>query len=221
MVSRNAASDEGADLELYGARTGNCRRAAIALGEAALPYSVRQLDLGGGEHRQPAFLALNPAAKVPVLVDRSAPNAPPLILTQSNAIVFYAADHAPGRLLPERGPGRIAVLEAFFYFVTDVIGLNGAAFGLQRQGFPGAVASLTQRYIAAIAGSERFLSEAGFMGGDVFSVADIAAFTIVSAVADDLDWGRLPRLSAWRDRIGRRAAVQAGMRAFDNPTAAT
>jgi GST-like protein len=206
----------GESLELYGAPTGNCRRAAIALSEAGLAYAVRTVGLAGGEHRGEAFLALNPAGKVPVLVAGTARGAAARVLTQSNAIVFFAADRAPGRLLPAEGDGtRVRVLEAFFHFVTDVIGVNGAAFTLQRLGLPDAAAVLTERYLAAIAGSERFLGESGFMGGDACSIADIAGFTIVSAVADRLEWDRLPRLSAWRERIGRRPAVQAGMAAFD------
>jgi GST-like protein len=191
----------GESLELYGAPTGNCRRAAIALSEAGLAYAVRTVGLAGGEHRGEAFLALNPAGKVPVLVAGTARG---------------AAARAPGRLPPAEGDGtRVRVLEAFFHFVTDVIGVNGAAFTLQRLGLPDAAAVLTERYLAAIAGSERFLGESGFMGGDACSIADIAGFTIVSAVADRLEWDRLPRLSAWRERIGRRPAVQAGMAAFD------
>jgi glutathione S-transferase len=46
--------------------------------------------------------------------------------------------------------------------------------------------------------------------------ADIAAFTVISAVSRHLPWNQLTRLAAWRDRIGRRPAVQTGMTAFDD-----
>ena len=209
-------------LELHGAKTGNCLRAAIGLSEAGLSYRVRHLDLRGGEQRSQAHLALNPAGKVPVLVVRTSADAPAFVLTQSSAILFYAHEQAPRRLLPPAGSqARIKALEAFFYFTSDVIAPNGAAFTLQSQGFADAAARLTGRYLAAIAACERFLSEAGFMGGDDFSIADIAGFTVVSAAARHLRWERLPRLAAWHDRIGRRPAVRTGMAAFEKEQATT
>ena len=79
-----------------------------------------------------------------------------------------------------------------------------------------ACAALTERYLAAIAASERFLNDNEFMGGASFSIADIAAFTIISAVRRHLPWNQLPHLAAWHDRIGHRPAVQTGMTAFDD-----
>lgn len=208
-------------LELYGARTGNCLRAAIGLEEAGLAYGVRHVSLSRGEQRAPAHLALNPAGKVPVLVGRSGSEAPDFILTQSNAILFYAEERSAGRLLPPAGStARVRALEAFFYFTTDVIALNGAAFILESQRFPEAAGSLRERYIAAIEGCERFLSGEGFMGGDRFSIADIAAYTIITAVSAHLPWDRLLRVAAWLGRISHRPGVQRGMAAFGGPRSA-
>jgi GST-like protein len=209
------------DLELHGAKTGNCLRAAIGLSEAGLTYRIRHLDLRRGDQRDRAHLVLNPAGKVPVLVVRGGADERPFVLTQSNAILFYAADRAPGQLLPPQGTSaRARALEAFFYFASDVIGPNGAAFSLQFQGHPKAAALLTERYLAAIAASERFLANGAYLGGDTFSLADIVGFTITSAVASLLPWDQLPRLAAWRELIGSRPAVLAGMTAFDQDRSA-
>jgi GSH-dependent disulfide-bond oxidoreductase len=205
------------DLELHGAKTGNCLRAAIGLSEAGLHYETRHVDLGRGKQRDEPHLALNPAGKVPVLVARGLVNAQAFVLTQSSAILFYADAEAPGRILPPHGdPARIRALETFFYFTSDVIALNGAAFSLRGPEFSGAAATLTERYLSAIVASERFLIDHEFMGGASFSIADIAAFTIISAVSRHLPWDKLPHLAAWHDRIRRRPAVQTGMMAFDN-----
>jgi GSH-dependent disulfide-bond oxidoreductase len=202
------------ELQLFGAKTGNCLRAAVGLSEAGLTYTVRQVDLGGGEQRGAAHLARNPAGKVPVLVVSGASE---VVITQSGAILFYASELAPGRLLPPPGSlSRIKALEAYFYFATDVIAANGFAFNLRSQGHhDGAADALTQRCLDALAGSERFLSDAGYMGADTFSMADIAGFTITTAVSKSLSWEKLPRLAAWRDRIAQRPAVQQAMKAFD------
>jgi GSH-dependent disulfide-bond oxidoreductase len=204
------------DLELHGAKTGNCLRAAIGLSEAGLHYKTRPVDLGRGEQRDEAHLALNPAGKVPVLVARGSANAQAFVLTQSSAILFYADAEAPGRILPPHGNARIRALEKFFYFTSDVIALNGVAFSLRGPEFSLAAATLTERYLSAIAASERFLVDNEFIGGASFSIADIAAFTIISAVSRHLAWDHLPRLAAWHDRIGRRPGVQTGMTAFDD-----
>jgi GST-like protein len=211
------AKSDTPDLELRGAKTGNCLRAAIGLSEAGLLYKTHHVDLARGEQRDPSHLALNPAGKVPVLVARGSVNAQAFVLTQSSAILFYADAEAPGRILPPHTDrARIRALEAFFYFTSDVIALNGAAFSLRGAEFSGAAATLTERYLAAIAASERFLINNEFMGGASFSVADIAAFTVISAVSRHLPWNQLPRLVAWHDRIGHRPAVQTGMTAFDD-----
>jgi GSH-dependent disulfide-bond oxidoreductase len=215
-MSASAKSDT-LDLELHGAKTGNCLRAAIALSEARLPYKIRHVDLGLGKQRDEPHLALNPAGKVPVLVARGSSNVPTFVLTQSSAILFYADAEAPGRILPLHADRtRIRALEAFFYFTSDVIALNGAAFSLRGAEFSGAAATLTERYLGAIVASERFLIDTEFMGAASFSIADIAAFTIISAVRRDLPWNQLPRLATWHDRIRGRPAVQTGMRAFDD-----
>ena len=214
-----SASDKSGtpDLELHGAKTGNCLRATIGLSEAGLQYQNRHVDLGRGEQRDERHLALNPAGKVPVLVARGSVNAQAFVLTQSSAILFYADAEAPGRILPlQADRTRIRALEAFFYFTSDVIAFNGAAFSLQGPEFSGAAATLTDRYLGAIIASERFLMDTEFMGAASFSIADIAAFTIISAVRRHLPWTELPLLAAWRDRVGRRPGVRSGMTAFDD-----
>ena len=93
-------------LELHGAQTGNCLRVAVALEELGLPYTAHQLHLGGGEHKRAEFLALNPDGRVPVLVDRSDPEAP-LVIAQSNAILLHLCDRRP-RGSPAGGRRQVA-----------------------------------------------------------------------------------------------------------------
>lgn len=203
-------------LELHGARTGNCLRAAIGLHEAGLSYRLRHVDLRHGEQQSESHLAFNPRGKVPVLVVRETETTPLRVITQSNAILFYAAECSPGRLLPEVGSqSRVKALDAFFHFITDIIALSGVAFTMRLQGDVDASTALTHRYMASIQASEFFLSEAGYMGGDDFSIADIAAFTIIQSVEKHLPWARLPRLQAWCDQIAARPAVRNGMQTFD------
>lgn len=201
-------------IELYGAPTGNSLRAAIALEEAGIPYSARRLNLQANEQRDLSYLALNPAGKVPTLVDHT--STPPLVINQSNAIIQFADAKAPGRLAPaHRGPKRDLVFDRYFFFVTDVIGPSHAAFFLRQAGFIEAAAVIDLRVIEQLVYSERFLT-GDFMAGDQFSMADISAYTIAASFRDRLDWKVLSRLSRWFYAIEARPAVQRGLKAFQN-----
>ena len=70
-----------------------------ALAEAGVDYRLVEVDLYGGAHREPDFLALNPRAQVPVL---TLPDG--TVMTESAAMVMHVADCHPGaELLPPVG----------------------------------------------------------------------------------------------------------------------
>jgi len=196
-------------LELYGAQTGNCIRAAIALEEAGLSYTPKHLDLSSGAHQGTDHLALNPLGKVPVPVEEEE-GREPFILTQSNAIVLYAAGKTAGQLLPDSERERTLVLERFFFFVTDVIAVNHAAFSLRGSNAQEAQKILMNRMLAILETAERFVVRDEFIAGKTFSVADIAGFTITQSVEADLPWSKLPNLRRWFENIeGRPRAARA------------
>jgi glutathione S-transferase len=82
-------------LTLYG---GARSRAAIVrwyLEEKGIAYGWHPVDMAAGEHRQQAFLELNPFGKVPMLVDDGADGAAGdrLTLFESGAILLHLAEH--------------------------------------------------------------------------------------------------------------------------------
>jgi len=56
-------------LKLYGTPPTRALRVIWLLNELGLEYELHPVDLLQGEHLHQDFLSLNPAAKVPVLVD--------------------------------------------------------------------------------------------------------------------------------------------------------
>src|SRR5256884_6471464 len=83
-------------LKLYGPTNRisiNTLKIRVALAEAGAPYEYVPVDLGTGQQRDPAFLALNPHGKVPVLVDGT------FALPESDAILWYVAESFPAAKL--------------------------------------------------------------------------------------------------------------------------
>ena len=82
-------------LTLYGGARSRASMLRWYLEEHGIPYHWKNLDLQAGEHRQEAYTAINPFAKVPALVDDSirAPGGEPLQLFESGAILLHRAEH--------------------------------------------------------------------------------------------------------------------------------
>jgi glutathione S-transferase len=73
-------------MKLYEFAPTRSIRARWTLQELGVPFEAVTVDMLKGEHQQPAFLKINPAGKLPVLVDGD------LVLTESIAIVLYLAE---------------------------------------------------------------------------------------------------------------------------------
>jgi GST-like protein len=197
----------------HGTPTGNCLRVAIALEEVGLAYAPVRVDLHAGEHKASDYLALNPDGRVPVIVDEDM--APPLLLTQSNAILFHIDARCPDILLPAEPRARAIAIEHHLAVVTDLIAPSHAALLVRRIGETGAADALDTRSAAGFATVERYLTEAPFVSGDRFGLADIAALTLARASETRLDWAALPRLDRWFGDMLKRPSVVRGLKAFD------
>lgn len=78
-------------ITLYTWSTPNGRKISIMLEECGLPYAVRAIDITKGEQHTAAFLAVNPNAKIPALIDSDGPDGAPITLFESGAILIYLA----------------------------------------------------------------------------------------------------------------------------------
>ena len=70
-------------MKLYYFPSPNPQKVTFALLELGLDCEKIPVDLTKEDHREPAFLAVNPAGRVPVLVDDG------VTLTESQAILAY------------------------------------------------------------------------------------------------------------------------------------
>ncbi|HTO57794.1 MAG TPA: glutathione S-transferase N-terminal domain-containing protein, partial [Pseudomonadales bacterium] len=73
-------------IDLYTWSTPNGRKISIALEELGVDYRAHAVDIGKGEQFAPAFAAISPNNKIPVIVDDGR------ALMESGAILVYLAD---------------------------------------------------------------------------------------------------------------------------------
>jgi glutathione S-transferase len=170
-------------------------RARWTLQELGVDFEAVNVNLFAGDASRPEFLRLNPAAKLPVLVDGD------FVLTESAAIVLYLAEKY-GKFLPSDPKGRAEVNKWLFFTVTE---LEQPLWRIakQRNLYPEAkrlpadipLASEDFRRMADVA--EKHMQGRTFVVGDSVTVADfVLAYT--------LDWAsevqlldRCPRLVAY------------------------
>ena len=84
--------------------------------ELEIPHTLRQLDLDGGEHKRPEYLAINPAGVVPALVIGGQ------AITEAAAIALHLADAYPARgFAPPPGTlTRAAYYQWMFFFANTL-----------------------------------------------------------------------------------------------------
>ena len=157
------------------------------LQELEVPFESVWVDLPKGEHRKPEFLKLNPAGKVPVLVDGD------LVLNESVAIVLYLAEKYPEKgFLPGDAKGRAEVDRWLLFTVTELeqplwrIAKHTSLLPEARR-IPGDVTLAGQDFKDMVPVLEEHLASHEFVAGDGVTAADFV-------VAYTLDWANEARL---------------------------
>ena len=194
-------------MKLYGCPNSRSLRAAWALEEAAAEYEYVLVDLFKGAARTPEFLTLNPAGKLPVLVDGE------LKLTESAAIINYVGDKFPASgLVPRETAARADCLRWMFFAATE---LEQPLWTIAKHRFAlpkdKRIAGIEDTARWEFAGAAKLLDDAlgerAFICGDAFTGADIL-------LVHTLAWARsakIPlesaRLTAYMDLLLTRPAL--------------
>lgn len=198
-------------IDLYAAMTSNGMRARIALEECGLEYAFHPIALDKGEHKTPQFLAMNPNAQIPVIVDRDAAGGKPITLSQSTAILLYCAEKS-GKFMPKEPAARAAMLEALMVASTDVTPIFGAAFGLMRAREPHApsIQLFKDRLRAFFKVWDGKLGKRRYAAGDELTIADFSLYAgcvRMQAVVPDVLEG-LPNVGRWAQEMAARPGVK-------------
>jgi len=190
----------------------NARRAVITAIELAAPVELVLVDLPKREHRQPAFLARNPAGRVPVLEDGS------FLLPESHAIMLYLAEKSAGQTLyPSDLQARMQVNRWMFWcaahFQPAISVLNWENVVKKLLGLGGPDASeiirgerLVQETAALL---DSHLASREWVAGPAMTLADISLATPLMTMAPaKLPVTQFKHLQSWFARMASRDSWQ-------------
>jgi GST-like protein len=195
-------------IQFYYHPSPNPAKVALYLEETGLPYEVVPVDTRKGEQHGAAFMAINPNAKTPALVDGDA------TVFDSNAILLYLAEKT-GQFLPANTPAARAQMHSWLMFVATGIGpYSGQAvhfkhfapepktYAVNRYDFE------AQRHWAILNDQ---LGKHAYMLGDTYTLVDMAVWGWARAVPFILGpqaWDTLPHVKRLLDEVNARPAAQ-------------
>ena len=190
----------------------------LAAGHSGAEYDAWLIRINEGAQFSSGFVAVNPNSKIPALVDRSGPE--PVHVFESGAILMHLAEKF-GAFLPAGGPARTATLCWLFWQMGAAPYLGGGfghfyAYAPTKTQYPiDRFAMEVKRQLDVL---DRRLDESAYLGGDAYTIADIAAFPwygglvkgLLYNAAEFLQVQEYTNVVRWADAIGARAAVQRG-----------
>jgi glutathione S-transferase len=187
-------------LTVYGdIYSGKCYKVKLVLCRLGLAHEWQHVDILQGESRTPAFLALNPNGRIPVLVDADR------VLCESNAIVHYLASGSA--LLPTDRFLHAQVLQwQFFEQYSHEPCIATSRYIVRYLGSPPSrQAELDTKRdggYAALAVMEQHLAHVDYFVGEAPTIADLSLYAYTH-VADEggFSLAGFPRIQAWLERI--------------------
>ena len=213
-------------LQLYSLGTPNGQKVTIlleellALGHTGAEYDAWLINIRDGDQFGSGFVAINPNSKIPALLDRSGPE--PIRLFESGAILVYLAEKF-GAFLPTAAAARAECLSWLFWQMGSSPYVGGG-FGHFYAYAPTKIeyaidrfAMETKRLLDVL---DRRLAETPFLGGDEYTIADIAVWPWYGGLVRGESYGAGEFLSVheyvhvrrWEAAIAARPAVQRGRR---------
>ena len=195
--------------------TPNGHKVHIALEELGLPYNVIPINIGKGDQFKSEFLAITPNHRIPAIVDHDGPGGKTVEIFESGAILIYLSEKTGGKLIPTDPIGRYSCLQWLMFQMGGV----GPMFGqynhfanYANDKIPYAIERYTNEVARLHRVLDKRLSEAAYLAGETYSMADIATFPwIRHPDRRNVDLSDYPNVKRWHDAIAARPAVQRGL----------
>lgn len=177
--------------------SGHSHRVELFLSLLRLPYEQVDVDLAAGAHKQPAFLAMNPFAQVPVIQDGD------VTLADSNAILVYLANqYDSGQWLP-RDPVGAAAVQRWLSVAAGPLAFGPATARLATVfKAPVNAEEAIARANDLFAVMDAELKTSSFLTGNTPTLADIANYTYIAhAPEGNVSLDPYPQILSWLQRI--------------------
>jgi len=176
-------------------------RVRWTLQELGADFEAVRVNMLAGEHKSPEYLKVNPAGKLPALVDGDA------VLTESIAIVLYLAEKYPDKHLIPADPVERAELYRWLLFATTEleqplwrISRHSNLYPENRR-IPADIELAGDDFKPMAAVLEEHMKGRQFVVGDSVTVADfVMAYTLDWASEAGLLAG-FPGLNAYMERM--------------------
>ncbi|GBL54931.1 GST-like protein [Pseudomonas citronellolis] len=213
-------------LQLYSLATPNGVKVTILLEELlelgleGAQYDAWPISISQGEQFGSGFVEVNPNSKIPALLDTGLE--PALRVFESGSILLYLAEKF-GRFIPGDIAGRTETLNWLFWQVGSAPFLGGGfghfyAYAPEKFEYPiNRYAMEVKRQLDVL---DRQLASNRYVAGSEYSIADMAIWpwygalmnNQVYAAAEFLDVETYTHVRRWTDEIGKRPAVQRGVK---------
>ena len=202
-------------IQLYAAPTPNGVKASIMLEETGLPYEPHYVDIMKNATQAPDYLASNPNGKIPGILDPDGPGGKPMALFESGAILLYLAEKT-GKFIPHDPTLRWESIQWVFFQMASIGPMFGQYnhFGVYApEKIPYAIDRYLNESNRLLRVLDKRLSEAAYLAGEAYSIADIASFPWIRSMVtrEILSLDATPSVARWYAAIGDRPAVMRGM----------
>lgn len=175
--------------------SGHAHRIHTFLGLLGVPYELAYVDLAKGEHKSPAFLALNPFGQIPALEDEG------MVIADSNAILVYLAKRYGPQWLPEDPAGAAAVQRWLSVAAGEIAFGPAAARVVQLFGRSDDTAPMIARAHRILALIEAQLEGREWIAAAGPTVADIALYSYIARAPEgNVDLASYTNVQAWLAR---------------------
>ena len=193
-------------LKFYFSGAPNPTKVGLFLEKSGLPYEAIPVDTRRGEQHKPEYLAINPNAKVPAIVDGE------VTVFDSNAILLYLAEKT-GKFLPPKGDKARGELLSWLMFVASGVGPYSGQlvhfkvyapdkieYAINRYAFE------TQRHFGIL---DARLAKQKYMLGDTYTIVDMDVWGWARLMPlGEPAWTKFPNLKRLVDEVSARPAAQ-------------
>jgi len=190
----------------------------LALGHKGAEYDAWMINIGEGDQFGSGFVELNPNSKIPALADRSGPT--PIRVFESGSILLHLAETF-GAFLPTTQPKRAETLSWLMWQMGSAPYLGGG-FGHFYAYAPEKIEYAIDRFAMEVKRQldvlDRRLAESEYLGGDEYTIADIAVWPWYGLLAkggayesgEFLQVAEYRHVQRWTEQINKRPAVKRG-----------